>query len=53
MIARLRGLRERLSVPRADEHGLGWEMFWPCVVLAGIGAAGLGYGFAPLIWGAS
>lgn len=46
-------IRRALSLPRADMTGLRWEMFWPCVVLASIGAAGLGWGFAPLIWGAS
>lgn len=47
MIARL------FHLPRADASGLRWEMFWPCVVLTSIGAAGLGWGFAPLIFGVS
>lgn len=45
MMARLFG------VPRANASGLHWEMFWPCVVLAAICAAPLGWGFAPLILG--
>lgn len=45
-------MRARLfDLPRADAYRLRWEMFWPCVVLTSIGALGLGWGFAPLVWG--
>lgn len=47
-----RATMQGLSVPRVDESGLRGEMFWPCAVILMMCAAPLGYGFAPLIWGA-
>lgn len=42
-------IRRWLSVPRANGHGLRWEMFWPCVSVLMMCAGPLGWAFSPLI----